>query len=181
MAETANNYIYWGLVGQGVTQATKSLIQGSSTSASLDIQAGAYGMTADMMEIQAEQETINAQMQATSRMEQFNKSAASNVAVMAAMGKTGENTTIADENLQAAEQDVTAIESAGLMRNISARSSASSTRSAKTSSAIAADSAFKQGIAGAVGSIAGAVGSYGMIAGSGKAPKKTTPTTKKVK
>lgn len=177
-ASDLNNYQYWGLVGQGVSQATQSVVQGFGASAGLDIQAGAYGMTADMMEIQAEQETINAKMQATSRMEQYNQSAASNIAIVSAMGKTGENTTISDANLRAAEEDVTAIKSQGLMRNISARSGASAQRSAAKQSNIAADAAYKQAIAGAVSGIAGSVASYGMIAGS---TKTKTPTTKKVK
>lgn len=169
MAELTN-YQYYGLVGQGVSQVSSSLIQGFGTQAAMEVQAGGYAMSAEMLEIQAEQELINAEAQANVRMAQFNQSAAGNVAVTAAMGKTGENQTISDANYEAALKDVSLMRREGKVKSISARSGASAQRSAAVQSEIAADSAMKQGIFGAIGGVAGSVGSYSML-GGGSQPK----------
>lgn len=177
MADNLTNYQYYGLVGQGVSQISSSLIQGFGTEAAMEVQAGGYGMSAEMLEIQAEQELINAEAQANVRMAQFNQSAAANVAVTTAMGKTGENQTISAANYEAALKDVSLMRREGKVKSISARSGASAQRSAARQSEIAADSAMKQGIFGAIGGAAGAVGSYTMIGGGSK-PKSTTKSVK---
>lgn len=158
-----NQYQYWGLVGQGTAQVGASLVQGFGGSAANILAAGGYAQSAEMMDIQAQQETINAQAASNVRMEQYNQSEAANVALLSAMGKTGENTTISDANLRAAEEDVDAIKREGKMRNISARSGASAARSKSKQAEIAAEGAMMQGIFGAVGGAAGAVGSYSML------------------
>jgi len=164
MADQAlNNYAYYGLVGQGITQAGASLVQGFGTQTSQQLMAGGYGMSAEAMDIQAEQELLNAEAGANVRMEQYNQSESANVAIMTAMGKTGENTTISDANRYAAEQDASLMRREGKMRNISARSGASSARSKAKQAEIAADAAMMNGIFGAVGSVAGAAGSYSMM------------------
>lgn len=164
MAGEITNYQYYGLVGQGVAQASSSLIRGFSTAAALSIQAGGYEASAEMLEIQAEQETINAQAQANTRWNQYNTSASANVAVMAAMGKTGENVTIDDASYEAAFKDASLMKTQGKLKNISARSAASAQRSAAKQAEIGRDAAIKIGIAGGVSGAAGAVGSYSMLA-----------------
>ncbi len=160
-----NNYQYWGLVGKGASEVFSPIVEGYAQSAGLEIQAGGYFMTADSMELQAEQETINATMMATARVEQFNKNEAANIAMGAAMGKTGENTTISDVNREANYQDTQAMKSAGLMRNISARSSASASRSAGRQSKIQAKGARKTAIFSSVLGAAKVAGSAAMIGG----------------
>ena len=165
MAELTS-YQYYGLVGQGVSQVSSSLVQGFGAEAALEAQAGGYGMSAEMLDIQAEQELINAEAQANVRMSQFNQSAAANVAITASMGKTGENTTISDANYAAAVKDVSLMKREGRIKSISARSGASAKRSAAKQSKIAAKSAAKQGIFGAISGVSTAVGSYSMLGGS---------------
>ena len=164
MAELTN-YQYYGLVGKSVSDISSSITQGYSTSIALNLEAGAYGMSADMLEIQAEQEIINAEAMGNVRMDKFNQSAAANVAMAAAMGKTGENTTIAAANYEAATKDVSLMRREGKMKSLSAKSSASAARSAAKQAEIAADAAKVQGIIGAVSGATMAVGSYSMIGG----------------
>jgi len=164
MAEqTLNNYAYYGLVGQGVASAGTSLVQGFGGAAANELMAGGYAMSAESMELQAEQELINAEAAANVRMEQYNQGEAANVAMTTAMGKTGENSTISDANRNAAEQDVSLMRREGKMRNISARSGASSARSKSKQAEIAADLSMKQGILGGISSAGMALGSYSMM------------------
>jgi len=158
-----NQYQYWGLVGQSVSKIGSSIAQGYASSSAHELMSGGYAMSADAMDLQAEQELINAQFSANVRMEKYNQSEAANVAITTAMGKTGENSTISDANRYAAEQDANLMKREGKMRNISARSAASSARSKAKQEEIAADSAYKQGIAGAVGSLGLSIGAFSML------------------
>jgi len=166
MAGELTQYQYYGLVGKGVTQATASLTKGFGDAASLDLQAGGYGLSAESADIQAEQVLLNAEAAANARLENYNISEASNAALTAAMGKTGENTTISDANLEAAEKDMSLMRRKGKMQNISARSVSSSARSAQRQSKIAANASMTQGILGGISSASGAFGSYGMLTGA---------------
>lgn len=166
MANESTNYQYWGLIGQGVSQASSALVEGFGKSGVLELQAGGYGMSAEMLEIQSEQELINAEAMANARFEQFNQSAAANVAIMSAMGKTAENTTITDANYEVARKDASLMKREGKLRSISARSGASAARSAARQSKIASKTAMTQGILGAVSSTASAYGFYSMIGSS---------------
>lgn len=168
MAAEINNYMYWGLIGQGVSQATSAVQSGFAGAAQADISAGAYGASAQMLDIQAEQELINADAAANVRMEQYNESAAANAAVTTVMGKTSENTIIDDANLHAAERDISVMKRQAKLSNIGFRSQASAARSAAKQSKIARDSSMITGILGGIQGVAGSAAMYGMISGTGK-------------
>jgi len=170
MAENLTGYQWYGLVGQTTSQVSSSLIQGFGAAAIGDIEAGSYGASAEMLDVRAEQEIVNAQLQANARMIQFKKTEASNVALLSAMGKTAENTTISDANLEAAFKDASLMKRQGKLKSISAKSGASAARSGAKQSKIAGKAASITGILGAIGSVAGAAGAYSMLGGA-SAPK----------
>ena len=160
------NAQYYGLVGKGISDVSSSLIKGFGSEAAYDAQAGGYFISAEGSQIQAEQETINAEAAANARMEMYNKSAASNAALTTVMGKTGEGSVIDDENLRDAQRDVSIMRSQGRMKTISSKSSAAAARVKAKQAEISADAARNAGIFGAVQGIAGMVGSGAMIGGS---------------
>jgi hypothetical protein len=165
MAAELNNYQYYGLVGQSITTAGSSLIEGFGEAAAQTILAGGYGMSAEMMDVQAEQELLNAEIAADARLEQYNQTEAANAAMLSAMGKTAENLTISEASRETVRRDVSLMRSGAKMRNIAARSKASALRSQQKQSEIMAKNAMVQSVTGAVGSLAMAYGTYGMIGG----------------
>lgn len=194
MAGEMNNYQYWGLVGTAVPRAAQpymqaqstigssmvsgygssaaSYVQGDAAASAGIIQSAAYDMNAEQLEMQGQQEIINAKFSANARMDEFNQSASTNAAMMAAMGKSGENTTITDANYKAAQSDVADMKRAGLMGDISARSGAAAQRSAGVQAQISADTAYAQSRISGDSAVrqaqisantAGKVGSWGVV------------------
>lgn len=180
------DYQYYGLVGQGVAQAGASLIQGVTAASAAEVSAAGsrisatgFESSAEAFELQAEMETIAADSEANARLELLNETLTKNTVANIAMGRRSEGSAdvIERANIDAANQDVEAIERKGGIRRIQAKSaaigarkSASAAKSEARQKNIAGKAAFTQGVLGSVTSLA----TLGAVASSVRPPARTS-------